>query len=169
MYKSPPLPSQIPHVLNSRPPSHGPTHANSNKPRTPKPVITSIVTLVDLVALILIYLVELYSLISLAIFCPLCLSRAPLKKGTLSYPSWPSHTVGALHAQFRLTKHILPKGPEANALCCIHTYTHIQMLSSTWTHTRVPRATALNCLGILCLWALPFQPAEGEAHSFKTL
>lgn len=30
-------------------------------------------------------------------------------------------------------------------------------------HTRVPRATALNGLGTLSLWALPFQPAEGEA------
>lgn len=36
-------------------------------------------------------------------------------------------------------------------------------------HTRVRNATALNGLRTLSLWALPFQPAEGEAHFFKTL
>lgn len=50
----------------------------------------------------------------------------------------------------------------------IHSHTHTDAVFHLDTHVSPGPQTVLNGLWPLNLWALPFQPAEGEAHPFKT-
>lgn len=144
---------------------------SSNKPsRNRRPVMTSIAKLAKTCGTELNLPCKALGLISLATFGPLCLRITFLRKGTSSSSASPSHTVGALSRliSFNATRpadgvgggHPLPDSH-------VHSHAHTDAVFHSDTHVS-PGPQPWSSLGSPSLWAFPLQPAEGEAHSFKT-